>query len=65
MGLRSLSMSPAFVPYIKEFARHLSLREAEELLLHALTLRTTPRVKKYLSDRLTGRVPQFEGFNIV
>jgi phosphoenolpyruvate-protein phosphotransferase (PTS system enzyme I) len=64
MGLRSFSMSPALVPYIKEFARHLSTQTAEEILQHALTIRTTSGVQQYLLDELGKLVPDFERFKI-
>lgn len=52
MGLRSFSMSPAFVPSIKELASHLSQQRAEQILEHALSLKTTAHVKRYLADQL-------------
>jgi phosphotransferase system enzyme I (PtsI) len=64
MGLRSFSMSPALVPYIKEFARHLSTQTAESILRHALTIRTTQEVRQYLSHELGKLVPDFERFKI-
>jgi phosphotransferase system enzyme I (PtsI) len=59
MGLRSFSMSPAFIPYIKEFARYLTIEKTEEIVRHALTLRTTARVNRYVTDQLTKVCPDF------
>ena len=39
MGLRSFSMSPAFIPSIKELASHLDCQQAEQILQHALRLK--------------------------
>lgn len=64
MGLRSFSMSPAFIPYIKEFARHITTKAAEQLLEHALSLRSTGRVRRYMTDRLTQMVPDFDQFDV-
>ena len=64
MGLRSFSMSPAFIPYIKEFARVLSTRVAEEILEHALRFHTTARVANYLTSRLTEVFPEFDQFDV-
>ncbi|MCH5376105.1 MAG: phosphoenolpyruvate--protein phosphotransferase, partial [Planctomycetes bacterium] len=64
MGLRSFSMSPALVPYIKEFARHLATDTAESILTHALTFHTTADVRHYLHDELGKLVPDFERFHI-
>lgn len=52
MGLRSFSMSPAFVPSIKELASHLTQDKAAQILEHALSLKTTAHVKRYLADQL-------------
>src|SRR4030095_14910367 len=41
MGLRSFSMSPAFIPSMKELAAHLTEEIARKVLRKALTLRTT------------------------
>lgn len=64
MGLRSFSMSPALIPYIKEFARHLSIETAEAIARQVLTLRTIIEVRQYLADELARLVPDFERFKI-
>ncbi|MBC8872178.1 MAG: phosphoenolpyruvate--protein phosphotransferase [Planctomycetes bacterium] len=64
MGLRSFSMSPAFIPFIKEFARHITTKAAEQLLEHALTLTATGRIRRYMTDQLAHVVPDFDRFEI-
>jgi phosphotransferase system enzyme I (PtsI) len=58
MGLRSFSMSPAFIPTIKELATHLSDEEARQIVRRAMTYRTTAQVKKYLGDELARLDPK-------
>ena len=60
MGLRGFSMSPAFVPYIKELAGHLSIQDAERMTKHALTLKTTGRVSGYVTNQLKLVYPDFD-----
>lgn len=55
MGLRSFSMSPAFIPSMKELAAHLTEESARQLLRKALTLRTTTAVKRFMAEQL-GRI---------
>ena len=52
MGLRSFSMSPAFIPSTKELASHVSIAQARSVLHHALELKTTTHVKRYMADQL-------------
>jgi phosphotransferase system enzyme I (PtsI) len=52
MGLRSFSMSPSFVPSIKELASHLTVERSRQILAHAMQLKTTAHVKRYLADQL-------------
>ena len=52
MGLRSFSMSPAFIPSIKDLARHLTLCQAKRILEHVLQLKTMRQINRYLSDQL-------------
>ena len=53
MGLRSFSMSPAFIPSMKELAAHLTEEIARRVLRKALTLRTTAAVKRYMAEQLS------------
>ena len=58
MGLRSFSMSAAFVPSIKKLASQLTTEQARQILNHALDFKTTSRVKKYMTDQLKQISPE-------
>jgi phosphotransferase system enzyme I (PtsI) len=60
MGLRSFSMSPAFIPSMKELAAHLTEDIARRVLRKALTLRTTTAVKRYMAEELTAIAPNLQ-----
>jgi phosphoenolpyruvate-protein phosphotransferase len=55
MGLRKLSMSPAFVPTIKEIIRCSTLETAETVAKRVLHLKTFRQVRRYLS-RMTEQI---------
>lgn len=57
MGLRSFSMSPAFLPSIKELASVLTVAQSREIVDRALKLRTTGTVKRYMADQLRRIAP--------
>ena len=57
MGLRSFSMSPAFVPSMKEIASNVTLPMAQEILNHALRLKTTARIKLFMREKLKQIAP--------
>lgn len=57
MGLRRFSMSPAFVPTIKELATSVSISEAEDLLARALRLKTTKKIRKMMNSELASLAP--------
>lgn len=57
MGLRSFSMSPAFVPSMKELASHLTLADARSVLRKALKLTTTAKVKNFMERELKRIAP--------
>jgi phosphotransferase system enzyme I (PtsI) len=57
MGLRSFSMSPAFIPTMKDLAAHLTMDDARHVLRRALTLRTTAAVKRFMADELARIAP--------
>jgi phosphotransferase system enzyme I (PtsI) len=60
MGLRSFSMSPAFIPSMKELAAHLTEEMARRVLRKALTLRTTTAVKRYMAEQLSVIAPNLQ-----
>ncbi len=57
MGLRSFSMSPAFIPSMKDLASHITTQQARDILHHALGLKTTARVKLYMRQQLKRIAP--------
>ena len=57
MGLRSFSMSPAFVPSMKDLASHVTIPNARELLRHVLRMKTTTRIKHFMRDQLKQIAP--------
>jgi phosphoenolpyruvate-protein phosphotransferase len=52
MGLRRLSMSPAFVPSIKEVVRRTALETAHEVAARVLRMRTQGEVRGYLTRKV-------------
>jgi phosphoenolpyruvate-protein phosphotransferase (PTS system enzyme I) len=57
MGLRSFSMSPAFVPSMKDLAARVTTAQARELLQRALRMKTTMRIKHFMRDQLQQIAP--------
>lgn len=51
MGLRRLSMSPAFVPAIKEFARCCTARVTQDVTRRVLRMKTVGEVRGYLTRK--------------
>jgi phosphotransferase system enzyme I (PtsI) len=60
MGLRRFSMSPAFVPTIKELASHFSIPMAQAILAKALKQKTTKQIQKLLIQELIEIAPNLE-----
>ncbi len=58
MGLRRLSMSPGFVPVIKDLLRHVPLPRMEEIARTVLRFRTVDEVRSHLSGQLRALWPQ-------
>ena len=57
MGLRSVSMSPAFVPAVKEFVRSVSIDAARQAARRVLRMQTAGEVRTYLLRRLRKIAP--------
>lgn len=57
MGLRSFSMSPAFIPTIKELAQHVSVADAQRILEEALLLKTTGQVIRHMGAQIKRLAP--------
>src|SRR5262249_21688357 len=51
MGLRRFSMSPGFVPSIKEMARRSKLATAQEVTRRVLAMRTVGEVRGFLTRK--------------
>jgi phosphotransferase system enzyme I (PtsI) len=60
MGLRSFSMSPAFVPTIKELIGHLTTERAEAILAGALRLNTNHRIIRFMEQQLSEICPNLK-----
>ncbi|MBO0699624.1 MAG: phosphoenolpyruvate--protein phosphotransferase, partial [Zavarzinella sp.] len=58
MGLRQASMSPAFVPAIKQLVRSISTTDARRTAKAVLRMQTVSEVRAYLTDRLRKLCPQ-------
>jgi len=57
MGLRSYSMSPAFIPTIKELAGHLTGEQAKSLLGCALRMKSARQVIRFMDRELVKMCP--------
>ena len=57
MGLRRFSMSPAFIPSIKELAAHVSIPMAQALLNKSLSQKTTAKIKRMITQELLHIAP--------
>ena len=52
LGLRKFSMSPAFVPAIKNLLSQVTTSQAERFAHHVLQFKTSEEIRHYMSDRL-------------
>jgi phosphotransferase system enzyme I (PtsI) len=60
MGLRSFSMSPAFIPMIKDLAKHLTRKRAERILRRALEIKTTAGVQRFMAAQIAEIAPNLK-----
>ncbi|HEX3149798.1 MAG TPA: phosphoenolpyruvate--protein phosphotransferase [Gemmataceae bacterium] len=58
MGLRQASMSPAFVPAVKELVRSITTLDARRTARAVLRMQTVAEVRAYLGERLRKLCPQ-------
>jgi phosphoenolpyruvate-protein kinase (PTS system EI component) len=58
MGLRRLSMSPAFIPSIKEMIRSIQLSDATQAAETVVRLKTSAEVRHYLAELVQQLCPQ-------
>jgi phosphotransferase system enzyme I (PtsI) len=57
MGLRSYSMSPAFVPIMKELAKRLSHDDTSSIVERARRMTTTKQIVGFLGKQLAAICP--------
>jgi len=57
MGLRKFSMSPAFIPMIKELTQHLTCDDAERILKRALTIKTMGGIQRFMAMQIAEIAP--------
>ena len=57
MGLRSFSMSPAFIPSMKELLSHLTVANAESIHRRLLLFKAISQVSRYLGEQIRRLAP--------
>ena len=57
MGLRRFSMSPAFIPSVKQLARMVSIVEAQQMLAAVMKLTTTRQVQMFMTRQIERLAP--------
>lgn len=57
MGLRSFSMSSAFIPTVKQLASQITVAQAEEIYQESIKLKTTVQIKRFMADQLQRLAP--------
>ncbi len=60
MGLRSFSMSPAFIPTIKTLANCVHSEKAQQILRRAMQFKTTDRVRRYMAQQVLDICPSLK-----
>jgi phosphotransferase system enzyme I (PtsI) len=58
LGLRSLSLTPAAIPEIKQVCRRVSIPSCERIAKRALELESAQHVRAYLKEELTKALPE-------
>jgi len=64
MGLRSLSMSPGFVPPLKEIVRRTSLKRAQAIAHRVLRMKTMAETRTYLARKVRQLCPNVARLDI-
>jgi phosphoenolpyruvate-protein kinase (PTS system EI component) len=64
MGLRRASMSPAFVPAIKQLVRSITTTDARRVARAILRMQTAAEVRAFLTERLRKLCPQVANLDI-
>jgi phosphoenolpyruvate-protein phosphotransferase len=65
MGLRHFSMSPGFVPSIKELVRSIDRPTAHAVAKQVLRMRTTAEIKDYLTEQIRKLCPNVAIFDTI
>jgi phosphotransferase system enzyme I (PtsI) len=60
MGLRSYSMSPAFIPSIKELLGHLTVARSTQILQRALKMKTTSQIVRFMDRQIEEICPNLK-----
>lgn len=60
MGLRSFSMSPAFVPTIKDLLSHLTQKRANQIAHKALQMKTTAQINRFMAQQIANIAPSLK-----
>jgi phosphotransferase system enzyme I (PtsI) len=60
MGLRSFSMSPAFIPMIKELTHHLTRKQTERILKRALGIKTMGGIQRFMAAQIAEIAPNLK-----
>ena len=60
MGLRKFSMSPAFVPSIKELTSHLTLQRARQILDRTMTFKTSQQIRSFIGKQVHDICPSLD-----
>lgn len=64
MGLRRASMSPAFVPAIKQLVRSITTTDARRVARAILRMQTAAEVRAYLTERLRKLCPEVANLDV-
>ncbi|MEZ6095345.1 MAG: phosphoenolpyruvate--protein phosphotransferase [Pirellulaceae bacterium] len=64
MGLRRFSMSPAFIPSIKQLAAQVSIEDAEQIARSALAFRETAQVQRFMARKIEQLAPSLTMLDI-
>lgn len=60
MGLRRFSMSPAFIPSIKQLASQITIAESEQIVASVMQFKTTAQVKKFMARMIEQIAPNLK-----
>ncbi len=64
MGLRRFSMSPAFIPSIKQLAHQVTIEDAEQIARTALAFKETAQVSRFMARKIEQLAPSLTMLDI-